>query len=288
VSREYEKARTTRSRERQEFRTVHPSRRGRPLRPYPETLSPLPEFADWLTEEVNRAEMSGQEVPEMVKDSAKLPSVEATAFRAMKAHGMHLRIRSAEEDKRTCDSSIAASFLQPLRGTESSDDTVVVPVEYIGWIDEILELNYGGHCIIVLLCSRVKASTEGTNATVKRDEYGFTLAKVPRNENPVGPESFAFPINVQQVFFSDKDGDPDWKVVCRVDVRSRRSPLQFAVDDNEVLGIGRDDDFQGLNRDYGDNCAVPGEVPEPQTVFVTDISPPVTRAHREREVPRSH
>jgi hypothetical protein len=161
----------------------------------------------------------------------------------MKAHGMHLRVRSAEEDKRTCYSSTAASFLQPLCGTESSDDAVVVPVEYIGWIDEILELNYGSHCVIVLLYSWVKASTEGTNAIVKRDEYGFTLAKVPRNENPVGPESFAFPINVQQVFFSDEDGDPDWKVVCRVDVRSRRSPLQFAVDDSEVLGIDHADDF---------------------------------------------
>jgi hypothetical protein len=55
----------------------------------------------------------------MVQDSSKLPSAEAVAFRSMKAHGMHLRVRSAEEDKIMADSAIAATFLQPQWGTEN-------------------------------------------------------------------------------------------------------------------------------------------------------------------------
>jgi hypothetical protein len=55
--------------------------------------------------------------------------------------------------KTTSDSSIAATFLQPRRGTENDLHPTLIPVEYLGWIEEILELNYGGHCVIVLLCS---------------------------------------------------------------------------------------------------------------------------------------
>jgi hypothetical protein len=55
----------------------------------------------------------GGDLSEMVKESSKLPSEEATAYRSMKAHGMHLLVRSVEKDKVTCDSAIAATFLQP-------------------------------------------------------------------------------------------------------------------------------------------------------------------------------
>jgi hypothetical protein len=106
---------------------------------------------------------------------------------------MHLRVRSAEEDKITCDSAVAATFLQPMRGTKNEDQPTLIPMEYIGWVDEIIALNYGGHYVIVLLCSWAKARTAGGNATVKRDEYGFTLARVPLGEKPMGLESFAFP-----------------------------------------------------------------------------------------------
>jgi hypothetical protein len=37
----------------------------------------------------------------------------------------------------------------------------------------------------------------------------------------VGLESFAFPINVQQVFYCDAEENSAWKVVCRMDIRSR-------------------------------------------------------------------
>jgi hypothetical protein len=272
LSRAYHEARTERKRDREQFRIAHPLRRGRPAVPYPQRLGTLPVFPEWLNGEVEQAQATGSYVADMVKESSKLPSMEAMAFRSMKAHGMHIRVRSAEEDKSTSDSSVTATYMQPARGTEDDANPRFVPVEYVGWVDEILELNYSGHCVIVLLCSWVKAKFGGPTGTVKRDDYGFTLAKVPQGHTLVGPESFAFPINVQQVFYSADEVDTNWKVVCRVDVRSRRSQLQFAVDDSEILNIGRDAEFTRLNREFGNNDIVPGIVPDPKPIYIPDLS----------------
>jgi hypothetical protein len=261
-----------RTRERQQFRSANPSRRGRPMQPYPPNMLNLPAFVEWMAAEVERADAASVNVPKMVKDSAKLPSSEAIAFRAMKAHGMHLRVRSAEQDKNTYDSTVAATFLRPSGRPENEVNLTMIPVEYIGWIEEILELNYGGHCTIILLCSWMKARVGDPHATVKRDDYGFTLAKVPSGESPIGLESFAFPINVQQVFFSDEEGDPDWKVVLQVDVCSRRSPLEFAMDGSDILSIGHDNDFDGLSREYESSGVVLGEVPDPTSVYLLEMS----------------
>ena len=149
----FEEAKTERERQRLEFRRANPNRRGRPVPAYLRCLSSLPKFSEWLPIEVDRLIAEGREIPEMVRESSRPPSLEATVFRSMKAYGMHLRVRSAEEHKLTCDSAVAATFLQSERGTQTEEHQTFVPVEYIGYLDEILELNYSGHCVIVLLCS---------------------------------------------------------------------------------------------------------------------------------------
>jgi hypothetical protein len=94
-------------------------------------------------------------------------------------------------------------------------------MEYVGWIEKILELDYNGHCIIMLLCSWNKARSAGTNATIQRDGYSFIVAKLPGPDSRVGSKFFAFPINIQQVFYCDAKENSAWKVVYRVDVRSK-------------------------------------------------------------------
>jgi hypothetical protein len=44
-----------------------------------------------------------------VLQASKLPEIRATRYRAMYANGMHLRIRSAKEEKVTCDSAVASA-----------------------------------------------------------------------------------------------------------------------------------------------------------------------------------
>ena len=49
-------------------------------------------------------------------EESKLPEKVATAFRAMYAHGMHLRIKSVEDDKQTYESGVAAFVWWQNRG----------------------------------------------------------------------------------------------------------------------------------------------------------------------------
>jgi len=119
-------------------------------------------------------------------------------------------------------------------------------LEYVGQILEIVELNYRGHCVVLLVCDWVKAHYRGRNATVKKDEWGFTMANFGAVV-PFGYESFAFPIHCQQVFFSDDEDDPTWKVVLRTEVRGRRH--DGASDEEHecsFFSMGSDVDFQGL------------------------------------------
>ena len=62
-------------------------------------------------------------------------------------------------------------------------------------VEEILELNYTNHYVIVLLCSWIKAKTKGLHVIVKYDDYRFILAKIPKGQTLIGLESF--PINIQ-------------------------------------------------------------------------------------------
>lgn len=99
----------------------------------------------------------------------------------------------------TCDSEVAGIFRRPCRSGRRDPNHVNANLEYIGQILEIVELNYGRHCTIVLVCEWVKANYRGRNATVKKDEWGFKMA----NFNalvPYGYESFAFQFIVTMYF----------------------------------------------------------------------------------------
>ena len=67
----------------------------------------------------------------------------------------------------------------------------MVQVEYVGWVEEILELDYGQFQVIVFLCNWVKAISQGPGATMKRDEYGFTLVNFNRLI-PILAQTFVF------------------------------------------------------------------------------------------------
>jgi hypothetical protein len=60
----------------------------------------------------------------------------------MYVNGMHLRIRMAEEEKVTCDSATAAVVWKRGRGADIYEGGIFDKMEYVGWVEEILELNY--------------------------------------------------------------------------------------------------------------------------------------------------
>ena len=238
-----------------DFRRRHPRRNGRAGAPYPPGMEEIQPFAQWLEADVAQAIDQGIAVPEDVEDSSKPHSLQAQRFRSMYSYGYHFRVKSAEESvNNTCDSGVAAIFRRPCRSGVRDPNPVDANLEYIGQILEIVELNYGRHCIVLLVCEWVKANYRGRNATVKKDEWGFTMA----NFNalvPHGYESFAFPIHCEQVFFSDDEDEPGWKVVLRTEVRGRRIDSSIEEEeDAQIFAMGRDSDYEGLR--------APTDIPE--------------------------
>ena len=219
-------------------------------------MEEIASFSKWVEEDVQNALCEGLDISKDVQDLSRLPSLEAQSFRSMYSYGYHFRVKSAETSSTsTYDSGVAAVFRQPCHLGRRDQHVVNADLEYIGQIVEILELNYGRHCTVILVCDWVKANYRGRNATVKKDEWGFTLANF-RSVVPFGYESLAFPIHCQQVFFSNDEDECGWKVVLRTEVRRRRiHSAAEEEEDSEMFAMGRDVDFQGLQ--------VPNEMLEP-------------------------
>lgn len=123
---------------------------------------------------------------------------------------------------KTCDSGIAATFLRECRFGFRDRNPVVDPIEYVGDLEEIIQLNCNVFCQVVFIGTWVKASYRGANATVKKDQWGFTVANFDRMIT-FGRDSFAFPSQVEQVFFSDYLESPRSKVLVRTEPRERGS-----------------------------------------------------------------
>ena len=123
---------------------------------------------------------------------------------------------------------------------------ITAPAEYVGHLEEIVELNYGLFRQVVFIGSWVKANYRGPSATVKRDQWGFTIANFERMVL-FSRDSFALPLQVQLVFYCDCDELPGWKVVVRSEPRGKRVLGNVLdVEDGPLFRQGRDREFTGL------------------------------------------
>lgn len=119
-------------------------------------------------------------------------------------------------------------------------------VEFVGHIEEILELNYRIHCLVVLVCDFVRSNYRGENATIKKDQWGFTLANYRRRFGNICQDSFAFSCHCEQIFYLEATESPGWRVVLKKDVRGRRVVLDDGEDvDAELFCMGEDEEFAG-------------------------------------------
>jgi len=270
--RRYEELWAERTNARAEFRARHPRRNGRRMIPYPTELEALPTFAQWFRTEIETMKQAAISIPEDVEDSSILPSLQAQRFKSMYAYGYHYRVKSAEESiTKTYDSGVAAFFRRPCRSGRRDVNVVDANLEYIGQILEIVELNYGRHCTVLLVCDWVKANYRGRNATVRKDEWGFTVANF-NTMVPFGYESFAFPVHCDHVFFSDVEEEPGWRVVLRTEVRGRRIDNNIEEEDvNPMFDMGADVDFEGLRAPDVIPETHPDPLPTGRNIRLNDI-----------------
>jgi len=229
----------------------------------------------WVFEEVRRQELSGVTVDEDVVDTARGPLEIAAAYKSMYAYRNHFRVISSERSMQTSDSGVAATFTQVCRNGIRDVRQVQSDVEYVGHIEEILELNYRQHCIVVLVCDFVKANYMGDNATIVKDKWGFTLANYERRPGIICRDSFAFPKHCQQVFYSNAREAPGWKVVLRKEVRAKRIlPHEEEEREAEMFHMGHDDDFDGLRPEINVGEGPAQAVATGHNVFLREDVPP--------------
>lgn len=244
--REYAGVFQDRTNARQQWRSRHPGRGGSRAPNFPPELSEVSPFPEWLRDSVQRQIESGVYVDEMVEATSKFPSMLAQKYRSMYCYGYHLRVQSAEQGLKTCDSGIAGTFIRPCRSGVGDRNVIMAPVEYVGNLDEIIELDYGIFTQVVLVASWVKANYRGASATVKKDKWGFTLANFNRMIE-FGEDSFALPSHVQQVFYSECTESPGWRVVIRTEPRGRRVvATEVDREAGPLFDTGRDDSFDAL------------------------------------------
>lgn len=149
---------------------------------------------------------------------SKKPAQRAIWYRHVVAFGKHFRV----EDEKTkhlmsYNSGVASVFQQQSENGEEST------VNYVGVLKDIFELDYGtlSTRIILLRCDWVKTQDTRGNPTYTRDESGFLLVNFRHTQNRL-LEPFIFPSQATQVFFSDVEGRPGWKVVLQKEARARR------------------------------------------------------------------
>lgn len=204
-------------------------------------------FCNWFGKALQKALSDGEEIENDIQVMALPPSSCAKSYRSMYAFGNHIRCASAEVTMKTIDCGVAATFEQECRSSASDRNIVVANLEYIGKVEEILELDYGSFQVVVLYCNWVVANMVGrTSATMKRDPYGFTLVNFDRLI-PFSAQSFAFPLHIEQVFFADDINNPGWKVVLRKEVRGVRvESSKDAMPEIQCLSLGNDTEHAGL------------------------------------------
>jgi len=156
------------------------------------------------------------------------PSSFATSHKAMYYFGNYYRCEDAETSRKTMNCGVAGIFDSICQTNGRDMNPRTRKVHFVGKLQEIFVLDYGTLRPCVMKCKWVEPVWQGPNATMKKDEFGFTLVKIGRIAS-VGPNSFAFPAQVNQVFFSRCPKSTEWVAVLNVYPRARR--VEFEGED---------------------------------------------------------
>jgi hypothetical protein len=116
----------------------------------------------------------------------------------MYAFENHIHVLSAEGILTIVDSGMAATFSQKIRSSIHAKNLKAANLEYMEWMEEILVVDYGRYELVVLYCNWVMTNMVGHNATMKRDDYEFSLVNFDRLVS-LSAESFAFSFLVEQL-----------------------------------------------------------------------------------------
>jgi hypothetical protein len=137
-------------------------------------MAESPTFEVWFNVVVVKALVASEDVSKDVISISNLHSDLAIGYHSMYALGNHLRVASAKSHLSTT-LGVVATFEQECCSHSNDCNPIMASFENVGWIEEILELDYGRFQTVILLCNWVVVDYEGSSAIVKHDYYKFTL-----------------------------------------------------------------------------------------------------------------
>jgi hypothetical protein len=110
---------------------------------YPPTMAELPPFEQCFTNVIAKAIEIGEEVLNDVLSISTPPSSLAITYESMYAFGNHLRVTSVKAHLTISNYRVATTFEQECQSHSNDRNPIMASFEYVGWIEEILELDYG-------------------------------------------------------------------------------------------------------------------------------------------------
>ena len=203
----------------------------------------FPKFEEWIANAVNDAE-EGQDITVEESELSQFPHVWAMQFSGMWAYGSHLRVEEKDKGKGNCDCVVSAEFLHE---TEKKF--------YVGFIQKIIQVDYGENSPILLKCKWVKPSV------VQLDEYGFVRANL-RQFLSETDEPYVFPLQINQSYLIDDVRSPGWSYVIQTESRSKRKFM-------EVVDIMPDGQYDKLQETFEEVVEDDDRVIEEET-FITN------------------
>jgi hypothetical protein len=127
------------------------------------------------------------------------PTLATMSYHLIYGLGNHIKVSNVEEHFKTLDSGVVATFEHECISRPNDQILVLVKLKHVGWVEEILELNYGILKIVILLCNWVKVNYSRNSVTMKKNKYELKLV----NFSPLISEFrsvFYFPIACRASF----------------------------------------------------------------------------------------
>ena len=116
-------------------------------------------FDDWIVDAINYSQQQGQDLMIEEMDLSRPPHIYDYHFSGMWDYGSHLRVEDKDTGKEICDCVVSDEFHHDIENKF-----------YVGFIQEIIQVDYGETSPILLSCKWIKPSA------IQHDEYGFLCA----------------------------------------------------------------------------------------------------------------
>lgn len=143
--------------------------------------------------------VAGEDVPPDLATLSRLPSPNVMHHNSMWAYGYHFRADDeVGRSNVSFDSGVAAIITQECRSSRADRNPVEADLQYVGIINDIVQVDYGHIKFQVFKCSWIRPHLEGI-PTIKQDVDGFWSVKYNARQVPA-TEPYILPYHARQVY----------------------------------------------------------------------------------------